>query len=38
MELDDLFVTVKQEPEIYTQEEWVNQYGLDPMSFANIGE
>ena len=21
---------------VYTREEWINQYGLHPMSFANI--
>lgn len=29
------FVTVKQEPDIYTKEEWENQYGLPPQAFIN---
>lgn len=29
------FVTVKEEPEIYTREEWENQYGLPPQAFIN---
>ncbi len=38
MDLDDLFVTVKIEPDIYTHEEWVNQYGLPPQAFVNDQE
>lgn len=36
--LDELYVIVKQEPEVYTREELENQYGLHPMSFANPEE
>lgn len=35
---NEVFVTIKQEPEIYTLEELENQYGLHHMSFADLNK
>lgn len=38
--MEDLLIYVREEPdpEVYTQEEWINQVGLSPMAFADLNE